>query len=594
MDKTLHRLTGFVVALLCVLTAWADSEIYYGVYQGTGTLTGFGTGKAETYDVAIHLTDPSLVGMEIRGIRIPVNANAKNTSAYKGWLTRELTLVSGKVVPDIVSLEATPSGSWAEVRLDEPYVIEAGGLYVGYSLTVSGVDAGNANDPNRFPVMTTATETPEGLLIHTSRTYRKWVPLAEEGSPAVVAILGGERVKPYAATLEVPDNLYTLMGKSVTATLALVNHGTENIKNLDYEIELDGQKETKHVSKSLTGGYYGRSTTFSVTVPAPAASGTYDVAFRVTKVNGEENRDEAGEVIAPVTWLKEIPVRKPLVEEYTGTWCQYCPRVLAGMEKMSDQNGDDFVGVAYHVQDEMQFAPAVYYPANPNGLPSCFIDRAKDFAPQSGQSEWETRCKIIAPATIGVEARWTDDEQTRIEAVATVNFIRSFKNNPFQVAYILLANDLHSTDWAQSNALSGGSLTGDPYTDKYIKSPNPIRDLHYDEVAIAQSLDLGKPIPGSMPSDVEEYTPYAHKFTFDISDNDLPLDKDKMEVVAVLINIETGEVMNCNKGHVADKPVGIEDIKNETMDNAVYDLSGRRVQNPKHGLYIQNGKKLIK
>ena len=52
--------------------------------------------------------------------------------------------------------------------------------------------------------------------------------------------------------------------------------------------------------------------------------------------------------------------------------------------------------------------------------------------------------------------------------------------------------------------------------------------------------------------------------------------------------------MNCNKGHVADKPVGIEDIKNETMDNAVYDLSGRRVQNPKHGLYIQNGKKLIK
>ena len=41
--------------------------------------------------------------------------------------------------------------------------------------------------------------------------------------------------------------------------------------------------------------------------------------------------------------------------------------------------------------------------------------------------------------------------------------------------------------------------------------------------------------------------------------------------------------------------VGIEDIENgqRTMDNAVYDLSGRRVQEPKHGLYIMNGKKFI-
>ncbi|MBQ9559524.1 MAG: hypothetical protein IJV08_06015 [Bacteroidaceae bacterium] len=44
------------------------------------------------------------------------------------------------------------------------------------------------------------------------------------------------------------------------------------------------------------------------------------------------------------------------------------------------------------------------------------------------------------------------------------------------------------------------------------------------------------------------------------------------------------------------KPVtGIEEVKNGqwTMDNAVYDLSGRRVQEPKRGLYILNGKKFI-
>lgn len=594
MKRILLRMMGLCAALLCTLSAMADGEIYYGVYQGTGSLTGYGTGKGETYDVAIHLTDPDLVGMEIRGIRFPVNANAKNTSGYKGWLSKELTLVSNKMTPDIVSLDATPSGSWAEVRLEEPYVIDADGVYVGYSLTVQSVDASSESDANKTPVMRASFENPEGMLIHTSRTYRKWVALAGEGSPAVVAVVGGERVKQYAATLKVPNDLYTLTGKALTATLTLVNHGTEAIKNLDYEIEVNGQTEAKHVTKSLGGGYFGRSTTMSVTIPAPAESGTYDVKFRLTKLNGEANQDAQAEVVAPVTWVKELPLRKPLVEEYTGTWCQYCPRVLAGMEKMNDQNGDMFVGVAYHVQDEMEFTPAIYYPANPNGLPSCFIDRAKDFAPQSGQSEWESRCKIVAPASISVQAYWADEAKTRVEAVSTTNFIRNFPNNPYQLAYILLANDVHSTEWTQSNALSGGSLTGDAYIDKYVKSPNPIRDLHYNEVAIAQSENLGAPIAGSLPSDVKEFTPYEHTFSFDIAGNTLPLDKEKMEVVVVLINSETGEVMNANKGHVGDI-TGIEEIKNEELGmKNYYDLSGRRVMSPTKGIYIQKGKKVVK
>ncbi len=589
---------GLCAALLCTLSAMADGEIYYGIYQGTGTLSPFGTKRGETYDVAIHLNDPSLVGMEVRGIRIPVNTKATNVTSYQGWLTSELALSGGKNVADIVTREATVSGSWAEARLDEPYVIPEGGVYVGASFTVSSVDTDNDSDPNKTPLMTVGTETEEGLLIHTSRTYRKWVGLAGEGSPAVVAIIGGAGVKSLAATLQVPNALYTLAGKALTTTLTLVNHGAEAIKNLDYEIEVDGHTETKHVTKSLAGGYFGRSTTLQVTIPAPAKSGTYDVKFRLTKLNGEANQDAQAEVTSPVTWLEQLPLRKPLVEEYTGTWCKYCPRVLAGMEKMSDQNGDMFVGVAYHVSDEMSFAAQIYYPANPNGLPSCFIDRAKDFAPQSGQSEWESRCKIVAPANISVQAYWADEAKTRVEAVSTTNFIRNFPNNPYQLAYILLANDVHSTEWTQSNALSGGTLTGDSYIDKYIKLPDPIRDLHYNEVAIAQSENLGAPIAGSLPSDVKEFTPYEHTFSFDIAGNTLPLDKEKMEVVVMLINSETGEVMNANKAHVGDI-TGVISIDNGqlTMDNeanAVYDLSGRKMNAQlKNGVYIKNGKKII-
>ena len=40
---------------------------------------------------------------------------------------------------------------------------------------------------------------------------------------------------------------------------------------------------------------------------------------------------------------------------------------------------------------------------------------------------------------------------------------------------------------------------------------------------------------------------------------------------------------------------GIHSIKNEEKNNAIYDLQGRRVENPKQGeIYIQNGKKVKK
>lgn len=592
---------GLLVALLCTLSAQADNEIYYGVYQGTGSLLNYGTGKAETYDVAIHLTDPSLVGLEIRGIRIPVNASAKNTTGYKGWLTRELTLASGKTVPDIVNIEATPSGSWAEVRLAEPYVIEEGGVYVGYSFTVSSVDANNASDANKTPLLTTATENPEGLLIHTSRTYRKWVGLAEQGSPALAALIGGERIKEHAAILLAPGNLYTTMGSAISTTLTLVNHGVGAISSIEYQIEANGVMTTRTLSRSLAGQYYGRSTTFSATIPAVETKGTYPTTFRITKVNGEENQDAVGATTVPVTYLDEIPVHRPLVEEYTGTWCQWCPRGLACFERMTDAYGDKFVGVAYHMSDVMDFA-VYYYPVGTTeiGLPAAFIDRAASYDLSDGRQAWQQRSNGIAPASIDVTAEWADEGKTRIKATSTTTFVRDFNDNRCLVGYVLLANDLHKdgdSDWYQSNAFSGnqGYSTGDKFLQKYIDSPNPMKNFHFDHVAIAQSANYGAGLEGSLPASVKEYEPNHHSYTFDISGIALPLDKEKLEVVAVLVDSKTGEVVNCNKAHVTDA-TGISEVESSTLkvESSTYDLAGRRIVKPTKGIYIENGKKIVK
>ena len=201
---------------------------------------------------------------------------------------------------------------------------------------------------------------------------------------------------------------------------------------------------------------------------------------------------------------------------------------------------------------------------------------------------------IIAPAAITVVGEWADEAKTKIKATSTMTFIRDFKDCPYRVGYILIANDLHSTAWYQSNALSGTGTTGDPYVDKYVNAGVKISDLHYNEVALDQSAQYGAGLEESVPDNVKGNTPYTHEFIFDISGNELPIDKEKLEVIAVLVDKTTGHVMNCNKGHVGDA-TGVSEVQSsEFKIQSYYDLSGRRIAEPTKGVYIQNGKKVVK
>jgi hypothetical protein len=63
------------------------------------------------------------------------------------------------------------------------------------------------------------------------------------------------------------------------------------------------------------------------------------------------------------------------------------------------------------------------------------------------------------------------------------------------------------------------------------------------------------------------------------------------------IQLTDAEVANVKSNFISvDVSDGISTINNKESkqtDNTIYDLQGRRVQNPSHGIYIQNGKKII-
>lgn len=614
MKKTLLALSLF-------MAAWTvqAADLLYGLYQGSGTPTARGTKKAETYDVAIHLADPFLVGKEVRGLRIPINTAAQNVTGYKAWLSSALTLDSDKKnVPDIRCVSFTPSGSWTDVTFDEPYIITEEGLYAGYSFEVPSVNI-TTSDANQTPLM--CFDGDEGIYIHTSRTYRKWMTTASLGTSALLLRLGGEGIHERAAALKLPDDLaaYASLGKQTPVSLSIINHGTEPIKNISYILVVDTDTIKRRVSTSFGTAYYGQQKKITVNIPSMKTPGTRTVTLCLTTVNGSDNEDEQASVSFEMPFISELPKHKPLMEEYTGAWCQYCPLGTAAMEAMAKLHPDDFVGIAYHDGDEM--SAILSKPANPSGYPAAYLDRVLAVSPFYGtggtslgiENDWKARQDIMTPVSLALEATWTSG--TTIDVTATATFIRNFPINPYRLTYVLVADDLYGKGryWSQQNALSGNtSYNGDPYLAPWVSLPGVVIDMHFNDVAIQTSCAGDATIDSSLPTSIIENTPYAHTYTFDVADNKFtqtclnnsaqePIDnRANLRVVAILIDTRTGEVVNAEKANISglqDIIDGIESLTSGSSSVGVeswYDLSGQRTDRPRHrGIYINKEKKIV-
>jgi len=86
-------------------TSLAAGEMYY-TPDDEETAAGYwGTGKAEKYDVAIHINTPALKGKTVEGIVVRLGNNV-GLGDFSVWLTKSLTLEKKNNVPDIMSQNA--------------------------------------------------------------------------------------------------------------------------------------------------------------------------------------------------------------------------------------------------------------------------------------------------------------------------------------------------------------------------------------------------------------------------------------------------------------------------------------------------------
>ena len=564
---------------------------------------GFSSGAIddETYDVCYHIDDPTLVGAQVTAINVPF-LDVTGVSNAKVWLSKQLGLQDGKFQADIVTKDFETARGFNQVVLDQPYTIPEGGIYVGYSF-VKTLDSQESKKST--PVMLTNYTTDGGFLVHTTWAFRQgWTSLyGKWGDLALETVVKGGKIEANNAIIGEVNEFYAKTGEPSKANIYVTNYGYQGVNSFDYAYSINGQAtETKHIDLNPgMGRVYGSYHNIDIDMPAMAQKGSYPVTMKVTKVNGNDNPLAYNEAKTIMHVLNIMPKKRPLLEEYTGTWCGYCPRGFVALEKMNKLYPDDFIALSYHNADPMEFT--YEFPNEIEGFPDAWIDRYYQTDAYCGDKSekvwgfeevWLNLSKEFGTADINVTAEW-DETQQYVNVTTVANFPIAKDNCNYGLAYALVADGLrgNTSDWAQSNYYSG-DFTWPKDMREFVMGGDDVSGLTYNDVLCGLSSFDG--LEGSLPANIAEDGVYGHNYQFDttqaVNTNGDPIiqNKNKVRVVAMLIDNTTGVVLNASKCNVVPFGTGIANtIDNGQVESvSYYDLSGRKVLLPNGGVYIKS------
>lgn len=580
-------------------TDLSDGEMIF-TYAPEGSTLCYGTSKKETYDVAMKVKGDDLVGTTITKIIVPMATT--DVADMSVWMSSELTLetIDGTKtnVPDICTISIDSVVETVTVTLDEPYTLTDEGVYVGYSFTIENLD----DTYNSYPVVIGDGDDEDGFYIHSSRTYRSWTSIADEvGTLVLKAIIEGAADN--AAEIEIPEEINVQSDAATTFSLTVYNHGYNGISSFEYSYDINGNTSTASVDlgDEALDPIYDASTSVDVELPALNAEGEFQLTVSLTKLNGN---DYTASDTCTVTTYESLPTHRVVFEEYTGTWCGFCPRGYVALEVMNKLYPDDFIGISYHNEDDMEIMSSSSYPNAVSGFPAAYYDRTYSSDPYYGmndadefaiEDEWLQLCEeVMAPANIDVSGTLSDDETT-VTVNATATFAADYTDTDYSIELILIHDSLYAASWGQSNYYANeayGTFEEEEF-EKFTSGTSYVYGLYFNDVIVATSrLGDGNV---ALPTTITKGESLEAAYTFTLADvvntsgESLVQDVNHLRVAALLIDNTTGYVANANKGTVSTSAAGISNVKTTTdsdTDVEYYDLSGRRLTAPAIGVTI--------
>ena len=583
-----------------------DNEYWWGYFDGSldnVQMIGMGSNTQcpQTYmaGTCYPAGTKELKDRTIEGISFSF-PSSKNITDVKVWISEDLPASAEEATHTYQSVASVTGYNVQddqinEVRFEKPYTVDPSkNVYVGYTFTVSK-DEGQFD---QYPVFVTGIGgNPSGLNVKVGADG-EWMPYDDFGfgDLAVRVLLGGGSFEQNSASIANTFNdVATTKGKEVEIPVEVQNKGGNGFTSLDLTVDVAGNKQNITVTPDKKVSGVGTKYNFTVKAAAIAESGTYPVKITVDKVNGQANICKNNTMTGNIIVITRMVDRKVLFEEFTATWCGFCPRGAVGVEKAEQVYGDKIVPVCVHYQDEMG---NIDYPqfikATVGGFPSSHLNRKyMDVDPYFGAtgnvkfgiSELIDDCMAEVPvAEIKASAEVNGNTLT---AIADTKFLFT-GDVACAVGFILTADGLHDDAWWQGNNYSGAKgFSDEPLFDKWVNAGKKADGVIYNDVVIA-AVGVEKGHNHCVMTKAVEEESNIHKYNFNLGLYDLIQDKSKLNLCVFLFDRNTNRIMNVDRIAV-DATTGIENVNADNgnaEEIARYTIDGRRINGAEKGVNI--------
>ena len=603
-DFEMYRklITTLLVAAMVSLMSAAPLNFTYNAFGDIPE--GFGFNKTETYDVAVSLGGKDLAGKKVTGLSVAIGATGVNLDGVSGWLSRELVAEPENGVsiarPDILNIDATPdSDGMLSVVFPEPVEIPEDGIYVGYSFTVRKVTDGNGD----FPVSVVPGRLPGSFWLHSSDTQKKWADYSKRKdlrSAMTVILEGGFAAD--AAVAVLPEEGFISMEAQTPIDVEIVNHGLRPISSVGYVYTIDGQEESGvYEFDEPIPGVFGRASRMQLILPEATRTGQLPLTLRIGEVNGSDNGSrESEEVVSDITARLFVPVTRPLVEEFTGLHCGWCPRGYVMLEQEKQKHGDLFVALSYHSSGYEQGAMCCVepeeFPVEVHTYPNATLGRGALMDPGNIPGRWTIARSQPSSCSIETDIAWADDSHTALQVTGKARFVNASDNHDYRLSFAIVGDGLSDASWEQANYYSSYTAEGiyaGPFWNLFVGQPDHVAGLTFNDIVVYYK-DI-KGIEGSLPKNIEAGDTYEYTFTVPVDEivnlkgQSIVKDFNKVRAVGMVLN--GSRPANCSSSLYVDGSdfVSIASTvdKADVVATLFHDIQGRHLKcAPEKGIYL--------
>ena len=418
-------------------------------------------------------------------------------------------------------------------------------------------------------------------------------------------------------------------GEEVRFNMGMLNQAGF-VKSIDYTFTQDGESVERHLDLESPLTRLLQVGQFEVQAATPEVAAMQPVSLSVDKVNGTDNAETVlNETEGAIIAVDKVGQRRSVYEAFTTISSPQEVLAMASLPLLRNAVGDKMIAInAHFTADDENPDPMncedysdLAFSLTNGTLPAYYIDRLQQFNPYFGTTPMDGNgtyhfnadktfndvnsraCEVDFELT----AQWADDSKTQLEATTQTTFYLNSEEPFYAIGFVLTEDDVCYEEVKQQNALSpdyfddwnwsypeNNKLFPDDDLREYTTGPAEI------SAPVNQNVVRGawEPVAGIDGSVEAIESDKAQQFTtvLDIADKTV-LDKNNLKLVALLINLYDGSIVNAAEVSLSDETTAVASLgANDSQKvSSRYSVSGQLLKAPHKGLNIvklANGKTL--